>query len=208
MGAVLFDLDGTLIASEGMVGQALARSSAEHGLPWNEDLARWAVGRTWESVFTELEKPLDPADRSAFRRRTLALFEAHELAIIPGAPELLQALAGRVPLGIVTGSTRPQLERAIDDLGIRGQLDVTISEDDVTRSKPDPEPYLLAMQALRVERALVFEDSVAGIAAGRAAGCHVVAVEHANTVDQDQTAAHEHVHDLTGIDLAWCRARL
>lgn len=207
MSAVLFDLDGTLIVSEGVVSLALADASREHGLPWNEALARWAVGRTWDSVFAELEKPLPQAGRRSFRARTLELYEAHDLVLVPGAQELVHALVGRVPVGIVTGSTRPQLERAIDVLGLRDKLDVTVSEEDVARSKPHPEPYQRAMRFLGVGRALVFEDSTAGIAAGIAAGCHVVAVRHADEVGQDQSQAHEAVEDLVGLSPDWCLAR-
>ena len=208
MSAVLFDLDGTLIVSEGAVSLALADASREHGLPWNDTIARWAVGRTWDSVFAELEKPLPVAGRSSFRSRTLELYEAHDLVLVPGARALVHQLVGQVPVGIVTGSTRPQLERAIDVLGLRGLLNVTVSEEDVARSKPHPEPYQRAMRHLGVGRALIFEDSAAGIAAGVAAGCHVVAVRHADEIGQDQSGAHEAVEDLLEVTLAWCRSRL
>ena len=78
-----------------------------------------------------------------------------------------------------------------------------MAAEDVATSKPDPEGYLRAAEALGAppQRCLVIEDSTAGIAAGRTAGAQVVGVQAGNFADQDQSQAHriiDTLHDLTG----------
>lgn len=104
--------------------------------------------------------------------------------VLPGALELLTGLriAG-VPCALVSASVRPLVDAVLAHIG-PDSFDVTISGDDVSRTKPDPEPYLKAIAALGAEpgRCMVLEDSPNGIAAGLAAGCHVVAVPRAVTI--------------------------
>jgi HAD superfamily hydrolase (TIGR01509 family) len=66
--------------------------------------------------------------------------------------------------------------------GVRGHFATVVGGESVQRHKPAPEPYLLAAERLSVERALVIEDSAAGIASGRAAGFEVLAVKHPRDV--------------------------
>jgi len=82
-----------------------------------------------------------------------------------------------VKVGLVTSSVRVHAEVVLGHLPER-MFDVTVTADDVSMLKPHPMPYLAAMSALGVEaqRTIVLEDSPPGVAAGEAAGCHVVAV--------------------------------
>ena len=66
--------------------------------------------------------------------------------------------------------------------GIREHFDTVVGGGDVIRQKPAPEPYLLAATRLGVDKALVLEDSAAGIASGRAAGFEVITVHHPSEV--------------------------
>jgi len=77
-------------------------------------------------------------------------------------------------------------------------FDVIVASEDVARSKPSPDGYLSAIQQLGVlaHECLVLEDSVAGIAAGRAAGCLVVAVRAGNFAGWDQSGAHRIIETL------------
>jgi HAD superfamily hydrolase (TIGR01509 family) len=104
--------------------------------------------------------------------------------VLPGVLELLAGLrlAG-VPCALVSASVRPLVDAVLVHIGV-DSFDVTVSGDDVSRTKPDPEPYLKAIAALGAEpgRCVVLEDSPNGIAAGLAAGCHVVAVPRAVTI--------------------------
>jgi HAD superfamily hydrolase (TIGR01509 family) len=98
--------------------------------------------------------------------------------VMPGAYELLDALrAERVPVALVTSSLGEIADAVLKSVG-RDRFDAVVTADDVTRTKPDPEPYLTAAKLLGVEpvRCVVLEDSPNGVAAATAAGCAVVAV--------------------------------
>ena len=102
---------------------------------------------------------------------------AGRVATRPGARELLAAVAAAgVPYALVTGSLRPFADAVLAGTGLR--FPVTVTGDDVTRPKPDPEPYLLAAKLLGTdpERCVALEDSPNGVASATGAGCRVVAV--------------------------------
>lgn len=210
--AILFDLDGTIVDTEPACMDALREVAAAAGLALSEARCGAFVGRAWDAVFAELgaETGLGAA---AFGHRTLARYEdllASHLPTVPGAVELVRALHGRVRLALVTGSTPDQARRYLARLGILELFEVVLGDGQYAHSKPHPAGYALAMQRLGVRpgRALVFEDSVAGIASARAAGTTVVAIGHANHYAQDQSAAHHHVADLRGLDHGWCLERI
>jgi HAD superfamily hydrolase (TIGR01509 family) len=95
----------------------------------------------------------------------------------PGARALFDALHDdAIPVGLVTSSQRRFMDAVLSSTGFR--FSVTVCAEDVTTTKPDPEPYLLAAKLLDVDPSscVVLEDSPNGVAAGEAAGCRVVAV--------------------------------
>jgi HAD superfamily hydrolase (TIGR01509 family) len=95
----------------------------------------------------------------------------------PGVRELLAAVrAADVPYGLVTSSQRVFAEAVLDSTGMT--FPVTVCAEDVTATKPDPEPYLLAVKLLDADpaRCVVLEDSPNGVASATAAGCRVLAV--------------------------------
>jgi beta-phosphoglucomutase-like phosphatase (HAD superfamily) len=84
----------------------------------------------------------------------------------------------RARLAIVSGAAREEIVPVVAAAGLAELLATVVADDDVTRGKPDPESYLLALEALgtRGDEALVFEDTEAGVAAAKAAGTRVVAL--------------------------------
>ena len=90
----------------------------------------------------------------------------------------IRAAAEEVPLAVVSGSARVEIEPVLEAAGIRDRFTVVVSLDDIRRSKPDPEGYLIALHLLGVEPAVAaaVEDSPAGIAAAKAAGLYTVGV--------------------------------
>ena len=180
--AVLFDMDGTLIDSEPVWFETEARLLAEYGFElgpehWahvlgqpNEVSAKYLLGisgieLTWQEL----------SDRIEF-----AMVEqlSQGLDLLPGAKELLVELqAAGVPTALVSASSRRIVDACIGAIGA-DFFRHTVSGDDVTRSKPDPEPYLLAAKLLDVDpvRCVALEDSPNGVASATAAGCRVLAV--------------------------------
>ncbi|MDQ1680481.1 MAG: hypothetical protein QOI42_1340, partial [Frankiaceae bacterium] len=109
--------------------------------------------------------------------RMVELFR-DRLTLRPGARELLRELHGiGMPMALVSSSYRILVEAGLDVLG-RSPFRATVAGDEVTHTKPHPEPYLTACARLGVDpaNAVVFEDSPTGVRAGEAAGCFVIAV--------------------------------
>ncbi|MFI9153278.1 HAD-IA family hydrolase [Streptomyces sp. NPDC053367] len=194
--ALLFDNDGTLVSSLASVDRCWARWADEFGIPPG-DFARVALhGRTAAAVAADL---LD-ADVVP---RAVARIEQLEVDDVPGGVELLpgtRAFLDALPAdrwAVVTSATRRLAEARLDAVGIRPKT--LITADEVTRGKPDPEPYLLAARQLGADPAdcVVFEDAPAGLAAGRAAGMRTVAL--ATTHPAGQLDADLVVRDLSAL---------
>jgi sugar-phosphatase len=125
-----------------------------------------------------------------------------DIVPVPGAAELVRRVADHgSPLALVTSAHRAWAEERLADIGIADLVRTIVSAEDVVVGKPDPSGYLAAARLLDVEpiRCVVFEDSLAGIAAARAAGMACVAV--ATTHHPDELAhADLVIPDMSGID--------
>jgi HAD superfamily hydrolase (TIGR01509 family) len=179
--AVAWDIDGTLVDSEGLHHAALVEVCARHGVSIAPDDARF-VGVGMDRVWRELA-PRFPATLSeaVWMREICAsyLHHAPRLRALPGALEALAELRNaRIRQCCVSNSVRAIVDRNLEVIGAACYLDFSVSRDDVLHGKPDPEPYRLACErlALAPSDVLVVEDSSTGIAAGRAAGCRVMRV--------------------------------
>ena len=95
--------------------------------------------------------------------------------MLPELPALIDSLTS-YRLGVVSASSRIEIEAALEAAGILRCFDVVIGTEDVERTKPAPDPYLLAMRRLCVQRGLAVEDSEAGMASATAAGLDLLQV--------------------------------
>ncbi|MFF3712836.1 HAD family hydrolase [Streptomyces phaeochromogenes] len=173
--ALLFDNDGTLVSSLESVYRCWTRWAEEYGIT-AEEFARVELhGRP----AAEIAADLLPADRVP---EAVVRIEQLEVEDVEGGVHLLpgtRALLDSVPAdrwAVVTSATRRLAEARLDEAGIRPKT--LIAADDITRGKPDPEPFLLAARRLGVDpaRCVVFEDAPAGLQAGRSAGMTTVAL--------------------------------
>lgn len=221
--AVLFDLDGTLVDSERQYSEAMAQVLArDAGLAIDEAARSYGIGRSWVAIHAYLvdRYPALAWERDELIARTAAeskvLFATRGVDVMPGARDAIARFAAgrdgvRLPLGLVTGSSRAEASHMLAHLGITDAFDVILCAEDVARSKPAPDGYLAACARLGVapHQTIVIEDSHAGCTAGRAAGCAVIAVRAGNFSQQDQSCAHRIVDTLDDvtIDLAVAVAR-
>lgn len=181
--AVLFDMDGTLVDSTPAVTRSWLRWADEEGV--DPALLVGRHGVTAAGIIAAVLPERDEAARAAALRRIEAIEvgDTEGVVVMPGAVDALAALAGGAPRSaIVTSSTRPLALVRIAAAGLPAP-DVVVTASDVTRGKPDPQPFLLAAQHLGVDpaRCLVVEDAPAGLEAGRAAGCATLALATTHT---------------------------
>jgi HAD superfamily hydrolase (TIGR01509 family) len=125
--------------------------------------------------------------------------------LMPGAERLLAELAAyEVPTALVSASHRRIIDRVLESVG-RHHFALTVAGDEVTRTKPHPEPYLTAAAGFGADpwRCAVIEDTATGVAAAEAAGCRVVAVPSVAPIAP--AAGRVVVGSLEEVDLAFLR---
>lgn len=210
--AVLFDMDGTLIDSEGLWLDAEIAVMGALGASWTETDQAHCLGGPLERVADYMIERSGAALPSP-AVGVMLLDEMEQrlrdspLAWRPGARALLVSCreAG-VPTALVSASWNRLIDAVSDkiaaDIG-RQPFDVVVAGDDVANSKPHPDPYLAAAAALGVDPAacLALEDSPTGVRSAVTAGCRVVAVPHIATVDEPaafvvETLSGRGLHDL------------
>ncbi|MFJ6948816.1 HAD-IA family hydrolase [Streptomyces wuyuanensis] len=173
--ALLFDNDGTLVSSLESVRRCWTRWAGEYGIT-ADDFARVELhGRPAAEIAADL-LPAAAVPEAVARIEELEVEDvAGGVVLLPGTAALLASLPAE-RWAVVTSATRRLAEARLAEVGVRPKT--LIAADDITRGKPDPEPFLLAARTLGVDpaRCVVFEDAPAGLAAGRAAGMTTVAL--------------------------------
>ncbi|MFJ7178887.1 HAD family hydrolase [Streptomyces massasporeus] len=174
--ALLFDNDGTLVSSLASVDRCWTRWAGEFGIT-AEEFARVELhGRPAAEIAADL-LPAELVPQAVARIEDLEVDDVPNdgVHLLPGTRAFLDVLPAE-RWAVVTSATRRLAEARLDAVGILPKT--LVAADDITRGKPDPEPYLLAARALGVDPAhcVVFEDAPAGLTAGRAAGMTTVAL--------------------------------
>ena len=176
--AVLFDMDGTLVTSDGAVERAWMSWAAEYGVDGHHAY-EIAHGRPSEPTVRTLLPHFDEARTAVAIARQLELQydDLSDVAAMPGAYDLLALLDRRgLPWAVVTSADERLAKARLGAAGIAAPTLVTA--DDVPVGKPDPSGYLRAAELLGVRPAdcLVVEDADAGLRAGKAAGAYTAAL--------------------------------
>ncbi|WP_141204727.1 HAD-IA family hydrolase [Streptomyces griseorubiginosus] len=175
--ALLLDMDGTLVNSDAVVERIWRRWAAQHGLDGDE-VMKVVHGRQGHASMALL-LPGRPVEQNLADNTRLLAEETADMdgvVAVPGAPEFLASLRG-LPHALVTSADVPLSTARMAAAGLT-LPEVRITAESVGASKPDPEGFLKGAAELGVAPAdcVVFEDSGAGIAAGKAAGMRVVGI--------------------------------
>lgn len=199
--AILFDLDGTLVDSEHF-----------HFNTWNELLAESDVQLKYEDFLKnyagiplpgnakrlkELYEIAVPLETLIARKETLTVerLKTEEIGLMPYVQDTLDFfLAAGIEMVLVTASKRADVDEMFSKNGLGKYFSFLVTRSDVQNSKPDPESYNLAVEKLGLDKAecLVFEDTLNGLKAAKAAGltCFVV---QANAEDHQKLAAADRI---------------
>jgi len=179
--AYLFDCDGTVADSMPLHYIAWRQALGEWGCQFPEERFYQLGGMPIVEIIALLgrEQGIEmPVPLVAKRKEELYFEHLPQLQCVPEVLEHIEEQRGRIPFAIVSGSARDSVEASLRAIGLLDRFDVLVCAGDYTRSKPDPEPFLIAAERLRVPAGscLVFEDTKMGIDAANAAGMASVLV--------------------------------
>jgi HAD superfamily hydrolase (TIGR01509 family) len=180
--AVVFDLDGVLVDSEGIWESARRALVEEHGLAYPAGTTRAIMGMSapeWAHyLHVTLGVPLrEETINTDIVARVAAAYRAH-LPLLDGAVASVRALSGRLPLAVASSSNRVLIELVLELAEIRDAFSVIVSSEEVARGKPAPDVYLRAAELLQIppDRCAAIEDSTNGIRSAHEAGMFVIAL--------------------------------
>jgi beta-phosphoglucomutase-like phosphatase (HAD superfamily) len=179
--ALLLDMDGLMVDSEPLWHEVECQVADRHG-------GRWTLGLSHECIGTGLGHTIElmrerlgldlGVEQGVTELVSSFIARVGELELMPGCRELLDAAQGKVPLALCSSSTTELIGAVLDHFNLRTRFAAVVSGSSVAKAKPAPDIFVHAAAQLDVPPAscVVLEDSIAGVAAGRAAGMHVIAV--------------------------------
>src|SRR3954469_8575620 len=192
--AVVFDNDGLLLDTESVWTRAEQDLFERRSIEFTPQHKRELVGTSAEIAGGILERRLGEPGRAAelieeLNELVVAELE-HGVEAMLGAAELLHRLKRRgTPIGLVSNSPLPFVQRSLEIVGFVDHFDVVLSAHEVAAPKPAPDPYLEACRRLGVEpgpSVVALEDSPTGVAAARAAGLTVIGIPSVEGVALDE----------------------
>ncbi|HYP29447.1 MAG TPA: HAD family phosphatase [Blastocatellia bacterium] len=217
LSAIIFDCDGVIADTEPLHLASFQKVLEEEGLSLSREeyferfLALDDRG-CFTKAFEENGRELSAGALAELIARKASYIEPvmkEHLRLFPGAAEFIRQASMIYPMAVASGALRAEVELILSHGGVRDCFEVIVSAEDVSRSKPDPEPFLLARNLLSAamgvnlqpQACLVIEDSVHGVLAARRAGMHVLAVTNSYP-EEELTMADCVVDSLEGLPLS------
>ncbi|MEU3915840.1 MULTISPECIES: HAD family phosphatase [unclassified Streptomyces] len=208
--AVLLDMDGTLVDTEGFWWEIEAQIFHELGHrlddAWRNVVVGGPMSRSASFLIEATGADIGLAELSVLLNERFEARIAEQVPLMPGAERLLSELARHnVPTALVSASHRRVIDQVLLTLG-RDRFHLTVAGDEVPRTKPHPDPYLFAASSLGAHpsRCAVIEDTATGVAAAEAAGCRVVAVPSVGLIEP--APGRTVVRSLEDVDLPFLRS--
>lgn len=205
--AVLFDFNGVLVDDESLHQEAFSAALALEG--WTltpEDYLTRYFGvedrELFERFFQDQGIQLAPDEIIDWVERKGRIYEGflERVVLIPGAPEALRDFAAHVPVAIVSGALRSEIEALLKRFSLEKLVTVIVAAGEIPRGKPAPDAYQKAVALLGIEpwEGLVLEDAPAGIQAARQAGltCWALSTSHPA---EHLGSAHKILSTLVGV---------
>lgn len=208
--AVLLDMDGTLVDTEDFWWDAESEAFAELGHvlkdEWREVVVGGPMTRSAGFLIEATKADITVEELTVLLNAKFIERLRRGVPLARGARRLLAELTlHRVPTALVSASHRSVVDEMLVSLG-KEHFDVTIAGDELSRTKPHPDPYLTAAKRLNADpaRCAVVEDTVTGVASAEAAGCQVVAVPSVSPIEA--VDGRTVVESLEEVNLAFLRS--
>jgi len=178
--AVIFDLDGVIVDSNPAIEEFWKNLANKHGIPLTQpQIRQWIHGRKIGDTLSGLFRHLSDSQLEEIRESAYLFDQNMHPGPISGIESFVQSLqALQIPTGIVTSSHQSRMQEMIRQLGLLQQFSHFVTAHDVSKGKPDPEPYLAMGTKMNIapEHCLVFEDAISGIQSATGAGMHTIGI--------------------------------
>jgi len=184
--AIIFDLDGVIVTTDEFHFRAWKHLADEEGILFgradNEALRGVSRAESLEIILSKSSKGYSEAEKAAmmarkndYYRKSLGYLSSND--ILPGVPRILRELKER-GIAVAIGSSSKNTPLILEKIGYAGAFDAVAAGNDIKRSKPDPEVFLIAARRLGKAPAecVVVEDAEAGLLATRDAGMRAFGV--------------------------------
>lgn len=206
LGAACFDFDGVIVDSEPIHLESERLALARRGIEFTLTDKAGFVGGTVRGTAERICEHYGISDVDSYfadRQREFARMVESDLSLMPGARDALSRLrSAGVPLALVSSGDGAYVRTALGRHRLGGTFMVLVTEQDVDRHKPDPEPYLKAAKLLGLppRKCIAVEDSPTGLESARAAGLLCIAVPGPATAQCDLSAADLSLSSLDALD--------
>lgn len=181
LAAVIFDLDGVLVDSEGTWSVVRREIALQNGGRWPADAQRSMMGMSsteWSAFMQrELGVQLSAPEISELTVSRLEEHYREHLPLVEGAHEVVVALSEVWTLALASSSNRPLIDLVLQVSQLGQRFSATVSSEEVPRGKPTPDVYLEAARRINIDpaRCAAVEDSSNGLRSASAAGMTVIA---------------------------------
>jgi HAD superfamily hydrolase (TIGR01509 family) len=180
--AVVFDLDGVLVDSEGIWAVVRREYTRERGGHWHEDAAGEMIGMSsveWSRYMHDALGVDEPPERISEQvAQRVAERYRERLPLIPGVHDAVARLHARWPLALASSANRELIDLVLERAGLSTAFGATVSSEEVPRGKPAPDVYLEAARRVSAwpDRCAAIEDSGNGILSAASAGMRVIVI--------------------------------
>jgi beta-phosphoglucomutase len=188
LNAVIFDFDGIIVDSEPMHYDAFQQALKPHEISYSwEEYCENYIGFDdrdgFREAFKNTGKKLSSRDLKRLIEAKAGIFQGlvreGKANPLPGAVELIESIPRKLPVALCSGALKEDILPILETLELENSFRVMVTAEDTKKSKPDPAPYKLVLEKLKIDKpatAIAIEDTPAGIRSAKAAGLKVLAV--------------------------------